>query len=85
MGKMVRLPWVTISLMEMIRDVLDHGSVTLVVRRRPDVQTRRWYELSWTAADGEPRGAVGSDMQLVLRRAAEIEQAARMDSDWDDE
>lgn len=85
MGKMVRLPWVSVSLLEMIRDVLDEGSVTLVVKRRPDVQTRRWYELTWTAADHEQRTAIGSDLQLVLRRAAEIEQSARMDSDWDEE
>lgn len=85
MGKMVRLPWVNISFGAMVRDVVDQGSVTLTVTRRADVQTRRWYELCWTGADGEPHGAVGSDLQLVLRRAAEIEQAARMNSDWDDE
>ncbi len=77
-GKVVRMPWVNISLMAMISDVVDEGSVTLLVTRRPDVRTRRWYELHWTGADGKPHMAQGSEMQLVLRRAAETEQAARM-------
>lgn len=85
MGKLVRLPWVNISLMAMVRDALDHGSVTLTVTRRADVQTRRWYELCWTGADDRPHMAQGSDLQLVLRRAAEIEQVARMESDWDED
>lgn len=86
MSKPVRMPWFNISLNAMIRDVLENGAVTLTVRPRPDVQTRRWYSLYWTGADGAPHGAEASDMQLLLRRAAEAEQLARMaDPDWEED
>lgn len=85
MGKMVRLPWITISLAAMIGDVIANGSVTLTVTPRHDVRTRRWYSLHWTGADEQPHSAEGSELQLVLRRAAETEQIARMDSGWGDE
>jgi hypothetical protein len=85
MGKFVRLPWVNISLLAMIRDTVDQGAVTLTVRRRDDVRTRRWYTLHWTGADEKPHGAEASDLQLLLRRAAEIEQMARLDDPEYDE
>lgn len=82
---MVRLPWVNVSLLAMIRDVVEQGSITLTVRLRPDVQTRRWYTLHWTGADERAHGVEASDLQLLLRRAAEIEQLARMEADADEE
>lgn len=84
-GKLVRLPWMTISLMAMFRDLGDNGKVTLAVRPRHEVQTRRWWSLEWIGADKKPHVVDASDLQLLLRRAAEVEQMARMDSDWDDE
>jgi hypothetical protein len=86
MSKPVRMPWVNISLNAMIRDVLDNGAVTLTVRPRPDVQTRRWWVLEWNSADATPQRVEASDLQLLLRRAAETEQAARLDmgDDWDE-
>lgn len=86
MSTMVRLPWVNISLLAMIRDVVDGGRVTLTVAPRPDVQSRRWWRLEWTGADERPHGVEASDLQLLLRRAAETEQMARMEANaaWDD-
>lgn len=86
MGKMVRLPWIAISLAQMISDVVEHGTLTLTVTKRPDVRTRRWYSLHWTSPTGVTLGVAASDMMLLLRRAAHQEQIARMDAnDWDDE
>lgn len=85
MGKFVRMPWINISLGAMIRDVVEQGTITLTVERRDDVQTRRWYSLAWTGADGMPYVVAASDLQLALRRAAEAEQKARMDDpDWEE-
>lgn len=80
MSKPVRLPWVNISFSAMLRDVVDQGAVTLTVAPRPDVQTRRWLTLEWTGADERPHRVEASDMQLLLRRAAVVEQQARVDA-----
>lgn len=87
MSKMVRLPWLAISFMQMVRDVVDQGTLTLTIKRRDDVRTRRWYTLDWTGADGKPNRVEASEYDLLLRRAAEAEQVARMEmgDTWDEE
>lgn len=76
-------PWATIPALAFMRDVVKEAGdqepqgATLTMRRRPEVMTRWWYELSWCGADGKRHSVSASDMMLLMERAAEAEIKAR--------
>lgn len=57
-------------------DALSMGPVTVEVRPRHDVQSGKWYVLSWTLADGAPGHVEAQTMSVLLRKASEAEDRA---------
>lgn len=81
-----RSPWMTPSLLGFAKDVLlsywpdkqeDERPVVLTIANRPDVASRFWYTLEWTAEDGSHRAVSSQEYDLLMWRAAVTEQDVR--------
>jgi hypothetical protein len=51
--------------------------VVLTIFNRPDVATHYWYRIEWSGQDDQRYSVEASDMNLLMRRAAEKEVATR--------
>ncbi len=78
--------WMSVNLLDFARDVSDNtwgldnpprDDVILTIAPRPDVASRYWYTLEWTAADGTRRSVSSQEYGLMLWRAAVTEEDAR--------
>lgn len=93
-----RNPWMTPGLISFAKDVLmneggrrflgneetpDQG-VTLTIINRPDVASRFWYTLEWSAASGQRRSVSSQEYNLLMWRAAVTEQDARDEAEGKD-
>lgn len=79
-------PWARMSLMAFANEMLFNGcnltedqdvSFNLKITPRKDVDTGKWFEVSWISCDGQRRCACSKELDLCLYRAAEIELNAR--------
>lgn len=75
-------PWAEISLPQFAGDVVtnapgDRGEFTLSLVYDHRQTTREWWTVSWIAADGKPREVSSQRFDLVLWRAAHIEEELR--------
>jgi hypothetical protein len=79
----VEVPWLRFDLRAFLRDAGERGEVKILYRRRPDVATREWWDLGWTDQAGRPASTAASSLQLLLRRAVEVEMDAEAQDSWD--
>ena len=72
-----RIRWGHRSFPLFVTDVLGScptgNAITLRVVERKDVQTRRWWTLTWTATDDAEHTVEGYSMPVVLRKAQEVQ------------
>lgn len=91
MARRQATPWDSISPTRFMHDVIRDADgptaeATLCVRRRNDVQTRRWYTLAWTGGDGKQHHVEASDLTLLMERAPGVPPRPRADAEaeWGD-
>jgi hypothetical protein len=66
--------WHRVNTASFLNEMAGNGRITLEGRQRPDVQTRQWWTLQWTADDGRVVCTVeASSLTLLLKRAAAME------------
>ncbi len=75
-------PWARISLLAFMQEMAwnkppdanawEH-EIVLKCHLRPAVDTRLWWTLEWTGADGERHSVDSKEFDLLLWRAAEME------------
>lgn len=79
----MKTPWSEVNGLAFMRDTLLNGVTkeelksTLTVETRLDVDTRRWWTLEWTGADGTKQTVSAGTAERVFERAAEREMLLR--------
>lgn len=59
------------------REIHYESRVVFTATNRPDVASRVWYELEFTAYDGKRKSVSSQDFDLLMWRAAQVEIEAR--------
>jgi len=74
------------SVLRFMRAMMERGEVTLTMRSRPEVATRRWYVLTWQGQDKQAHTVVASDDQLLMRRATAVEDRIekQLSGEWEE-
>ena len=66
--------WHRVNAASFMSEMAGNGTLTLEGRPRPDVQTRQWWTLQWTADDGRVVCTVeASSLTLLFKRAVAME------------
>lgn len=83
---MSTLRWSSQSWSLFLRDVLSYAeagaTVKLEISYRPSVASRRWYELTWVSQDGKEHMVSAQYMDVLLRRASEVEDRVEAREGW---